>query len=154
MDAKRDHIVKYPDSPLRRRKTAAYRERDFLVFRLVPQVRKGETRRTGATTRRRVCADSDSRPTFAEDGHQNNGLENSTYAITRLCIFQGFLDLYRWGFHCSVRCNIGFAWRRDSSCVNPSCDEERLCVCNMITTTYLLLTLLLLQMNLERHDNC
>ena len=36
----------------------------------------------------------------------------------------------------------------------PFSDEERLCVCNLITTTYLLLRLLLLKMNQERHDNC
>ena len=39
------------------------------------------------------------------------------------------------------------------SAMYPFSDEERLCVCNIITTTYLLPRLLLL-LNQERHGNC
>ena len=40
------------------------------------------------------------------------------------------------------------------SAMYPSSDEERLCVCNTITTTYLLLRILLLYMDKKEHDNC
>ena len=61
-------------------------KRDFLVLDLYLKRRKGETRRAAATTRRRAYAESDSRPTFAEGGHQDDGLASH---------FSFFLDLYR-----------------------------------------------------------
>ena len=58
-------------------------ERDFLVFRLLPQVQKGRDEESRShLMMRRACAESDSRPAFAEDGHQDDGLESSTYTIT------------------------------------------------------------------------
>ena len=66
-----------------------------------------------------MCGE-DSRPTFAEDGRQDDGLERSTYTITRLRHFRFFLDPYRWGFHCCCALFIiGSAGRRGSSCVYP-----------------------------------
>ena len=65
-------------------------EPDFHGFRLEPLVKKGEDGESRShLTRRRACAESDSRPTFAEDGHQDDGLESSTYTITRLYNFRG-----------------------------------------------------------------
>ena len=65
----------------------------FLFLVLYLKCGKGETRRAGATTRKRACVESDSRPAFAEDGHQDDDLESSTYTITRLRNFR-FLSGY------------------------------------------------------------
>jgi len=58
IDADRDHVVKYPDSPLRRRKTSGDVKVDltlnetFYFLDLYLMCGKGETRRAGVTTRR------------------------------------------------------------------------------------------------------
>ena len=69
-------------------------ERDFLGFRPVPQVRKGGDEESRGHLTRRACAESDSRPTFAEDGHQDDGLESSTHTITGLRNFRFSGSLY------------------------------------------------------------
>ena len=55
-------------------------------------MRKGEDEDSRSHTEENIMRGEDLRPTFAEDGHQDDGLESSTYAITRLFIF---LELYR-----------------------------------------------------------
>ena len=101
-----------------------------------------------------MCGE-DSRPTFAEDGRQDDGLESSAHTITRLSNFRFFWIFTDRAFTAAGRLITGFAGRRGrNACVKiprhvvsamyPFSDEERLCVCNIITTTYLLPRLLLL----------
>ena len=95
-------------------------ERDFLVLRLVPQVRKGETRRAGATTRRRACAESDSRPTFAGDGHQDDGLESSKHTTTRLRYFHFLWIFIDRAFTAAVRHYYWFCRETRQKCLRQN----------------------------------
>ena len=87
MDAERDHVVKYPDSPLRRTKDERRRtgkrmvdltlNETFYFLDLYLKCGKGETRRAGATTEEKsMCG---TRNLHAEDGHHDDGLESSTH---------------------------------------------------------------------------
>ena len=128
-------------------------EQDVLVLDLYLKRRKGETRRAGATTKKSMCG---TRHLHAEDGHQDDGLESSTHTITRLRNFVFCLGLYRQGLHCCCRASLVLVLQGDGAempapkfrglvfAVYPFSNEERLCVCNIITTTYLMLRLLLL----------
>jgi len=78
----------------------------------------------------------------AEDGHQDDpGPENSTHTIIRLCNFRFFSGLVLQGDAAEMPAS---KFRGLVPVMYPFSDEERICVCNTITTTYLLLRLLLL----------
>ena len=123
-------------------------ERDLLIFRLVPQVRKGGDEESWShLTRRRACPPrTDIRTTPAPRARRT-----PSPGIAIFGFFWVFIDR---AFPATVRNYYWFCretWQKYLRqfrgllpAMYPFSDEERLCVCNTITTTNLLLGLLLL----------